>query len=285
MLAGTSGAGKSTALQTLSDAGFYTIDNLPLPLVPNFVQLSVTAPPKFARTALLLDIDSEEKLTQLLQLIKTIKDPQRLKLMFIDASKEKITKRYGETRRPHPYFDPARDHSLSDTIQREKELLQPLKEIAHIVIDTNEYSVHDLRREVHTFAESLGPHGSKQVRINFASFGFKYGAPIDCDLIVDVRFLPNPYFVPELKEKTGLESIISDYVLRTPQGEEFIKRYADLLSFLIPNYAAEGKAYIKIGVGCTGGKHRSVAVAQKLSLLIPEGPYLVSVKHRDLGRE
>ena len=284
LVAGLSGAGKSTALHTLSDYGFYVIDNLPLPLVPNFVQFSLTTPQRFARTALLLDIDSKEKLEQLIDLIKLLKKPQNLKLMYIDASKEAIIKRYSETRRPHPGFDPVRDKTLEQAIVREKEILQPFKEMANIVIDTSSHTVHDLRRNVKGFVESLSSKKAHAVRVNFVSFGFKYGIPLDCDLVIDVRFLPNPHFVPELREHTGLEKAVSDYVLKSPATTEFIGRYTDLLNFLLPKYVFEGKSYLNIGVGCTGGKHRSVTIAEALQHKIPQDGYLISVIHRDVDK-
>ena len=285
LIAGVSGAGKSTALQTLSDFGFYIIDNLPLALVPNFVQFSRGAPQKYASTAMLLDIDSKEKLEQLLQLINMLGRPPALKLLFLDCSKETIIKRYSETRRPHPNFSPAQDKTLEDAIMREKEIMQPFRERADLLIDTSNLNVHELRREVRAFAESLGAPKAAQVRVNFLSFGFKYGIPLDCDLVVDVRFLPNPHFVPGLREKTGVERDVSDFVLKQPAAEEFLKRFLDLLSFLIPSYAREGKVYVNIGIGCTGGKHRSVTIAGELARRTPGETFLISVKHRDLGRE
>ncbi len=284
LIAGISGAGKSTALHTLSDLGFYVIDNLPLPLVPAFVQFSRSVPNKFVHTALLLDIDSKEKLEQLLELVKFLHRPTNLKLMFLDCAKETIIKRYSETRRPHPGFIPEKDKTLEDAILREKETLIPFKEMAHVVIDTTSHTVHDLRREVKAFAESLTSEKKGNVRVNFVSFGFKYGIPLDCDLVVDVRFLPNPHFVPELKEHTGLEASVSDYVLTTVPAQEFVKRYVDLLNFLIPQYVFEGKSYLNIGIGCTGGKHRSVAIAEELVKHISQDGCLLSVKHRDIHR-
>jgi len=284
LIAGVSGAGKSTALHTLSDLGFYAIDNLPLLLVPNFVQFSSRDPSKYQHTALLLDIDSKEKLEQLLQLIKKLKNPKSLKLMFFDCAKETIIKRYSETRRPHPGFNPAQDKNLQDAILREKEILTPFKEKANILLDTTHYTVHDLRREVKEFVKTLYNKKAHDVRVNFVSFGFKHGIPIDCDLVMDVRFLPNPHFITELREKTGLERRVSSYVFKTKAAKEFLDKFTELLLLLLPQYVFEGKSYLNIGIGCTGGKHRSVAIAEKLAKKVPKIGYLVSVTHRDINK-
>lgn len=283
LVTGMSGAGKSHALDTLEDRGFYTLDNLPVPLFRQFIEFSRSSPAKYERTALLLDIDTREKLAELTALLDEI-DPKRtrVKFVFLEATNDTIVKRYSETRRPHPGFDAAKDKSLEDTIQRERSRLQPLREFASLVIDTSSLSVHELRRELGGFIDSLPLAPGKLMRVNFLSFGFKYGLPIDCDLVIDVRFLPNPHFVEELREKTGQEDAVRNYVLKTPAAQEFTRLYSELLAFLLPQYAFEGKSYLNIGVGCTGGQHRSVAIAEALQGLIDPKLYLVSVKHRDL---
>jgi UPF0042 nucleotide-binding protein len=283
LVTGMSGAGKSHALDTLEDRGFYVLDNLPVPLFRQFLEFSGTSPAKYQRTALLLDIDTRDKLAELTKVLDEVdRKRTRVSFVFLEATTETIIKRYSETRRPHPGFDAAKDKSLEDTIQRERSRLQPLREIANLVIDTSNLSVHELRRELGGFLDSLPFSPGKLMRVNFLSFGFKYGLPIDCDLVIDVRFLPNPHFVEELREKTGLEAEVREYVLRTPQAKEFTRLYSELLSFLLPQYAFEGKSYLNIGIGCTGGKHRSVTIAEALQKLIDPQLYLVSVKHRDL---
>ncbi len=283
LVTGMSGAGKSHAIDTLEDRGYYTLDNLPVPLLSHFIEFSKSGPAKFERTALLLDIDTRDKLNELNSVLDRV-DPKRdrVKFVFVEATTETIIKRYSETRRPHPGFDAAKDKSLEDTIRRERSRLLPLREIADFIIDTSNLSVHDFRRELGAFIDSLPFSPGKHMRVNFLSFGFKYGLPIDCDLVVDVRFLPNPHFVDSLREKSGLEDEVRDYVLNTPPAQEFTKRYSELLSFLLPQYAYEGKSYLNIGIGCTGGKHRSVAIAEALKNLVDPDLYLVSVKHRDL---
>lgn len=285
LVTGMSGAGKSTAMAVLEDSGYFCIDNLPVPLLEDFLTLSETGGDRYRRTALLLDINSKESRSDIVTFIQSYNPrPENLILIFFDADNPAIIRRYGETRRPHPGFDAIKDRNLEDTIQRERSRLLPVKEVANFVCDTSKYNVHALRRELGDFISSLGKVPGRSVRINFLSFGFKYGIPLDCDLLADVRFLKNPFFIEELRELGGLDTPISDYVLQSDGCQEFLTRYTDLLGFLLPRYIVEGKAYVNIGIGCTGGKHRSVAVAQELSTRLSGGNYLISVKHRDLSR-
>jgi UPF0042 nucleotide-binding protein len=283
LVTGVSGAGKSTAMDLLADSGYYVVDNLPVPLINNFLAFSRSAGSRYGNTALLLDIDSSESQSLLLPLLRTkVARPSAIKVIFLDADNRSILRRYSETRRPHPGFDPERDRSLEDTIQRERARLQPIKEVADIILDTSSFNIHALRRELAEFLRSQGTSSGRTMRINFLSFGFKRGAPIDCDLLVDVRFLRNPHFVEELRELDGRDEQVVQYVFASPEAEDFVQRYADLLGFLLPKYQFEGKAYLNVGVGCTGGKHRSVAIAEALSRQIDGSKYLVSVKHRDV---
>lgn len=283
ILTGVSGAGKSTAMDLLSDSGYYVVDNLPVPLLSSFLEFSKSGGDRFKYTALLLDVDSQENRALLLPLLKcgTTK-PENLKVIFLDADTQAIVRRYSETRRPHPGFDANKDKTLQDTIQRERARLQPIKEIADLVVDTSEFNVHALKRELREFLSTIGLEAGRTMRVNFLSFGFKHGIPIDCDLIVDVRFLRNPHFMENLREKDGRDEQVRDYVFESPDAYEFVDRYSQLLTFLLPRYQFEGKAYLNIGVGCTGGKHRSVAIAEALSTRIDALSYMVSVKHRDV---
>ncbi len=283
LVTGVSGAGKSTAMDLLADSGYYVVDNLPVALLTNFLAFSSSAGARYRNTALLLDIDSRDSQALLLPLLKNRSErTPSIKVIFLDADNKAIIRRYSETRRPHPGFDPLRDNSLEDTITRERERLQPIKEIADLLIDTSSFTIHSLRRELSNFLLSLGATPGKAMRVNFLSFGFKRGVPIDCDLIVDVRFLRNPHFVENLRELDGRDQPVRDYVFESPDASEFVEKYADLLEFLIPKYQFEGKAYLNIGIGCTGGKHRSVAIAEALSKKIGRSSCLVSVTHRDL---
>jgi RNase adapter protein RapZ len=290
LVAGVSGAGKSIAVDALSDLGFYTIENLPVPLLPSFLDLTAKAPERFVQTALCLDIDSRDKQEQLLAMLKSSGQPSgKVQLIFLDCKSEVIVKRYGQTRRPHPGFDSQKDKTLEDAIVREKKRLFALREIADLVIDTSELTVHDLAREIKAFVEKRSPQAAlRTIRMNFLSFGFKHGLPIDCDLVMDVRFLLNPYFVESLQKKSGLDAEVVDYIMQTPAANEFLSRYLDLIESLLPQYVFSGKTYLNVGIGCTGGRHRSVAIAeqlaQKMRLRLPEDRYLVSVKHRDLEK-
>ena len=270
-------------MDLLEDSGYFVVDNLPVALLNNFLALSGGAGSRYSNVALLLDVDSGESRAQLMPLLQASKPrPSNLKVIFLDSETRLIVRRYSETRRPHPGFDPSKDKTLEDSIQRERSRLQPIKEAADLVIDTSGMNIHALKREIRDFLQSLGSIQGRNMRINFLSFGFKHGTPIDCDLIVDVRFLKNPYFVDDLKEQDGRDSAVRDYVFSSSDANEFVKRYAELLNFLLPKYQFEGKAYLNVGVGCTGGKHRSVAIAEALSKTINPTAYLVSVKHRDI---
>ncbi len=291
LVTGVSGAGKSTAMHLLSDTGYYVVDNLPAPLLAGFLEFSAGAGPRFRKTALLLDIDSAEAQLLIMPLLqKTSPSSRNVQLVFLDAETSVVVRRYSETRRPHPAFDPDQDDSIQDAIFRERERLQPVKERADLVLDTSDCTVHELKRRLREFLSSLGVQSSFVLRINFLSFGFKYGVPIDCDLVADVRFLTNPHFVESLRCLTGQDSRVREYVFRSPDAAEFVNRYSELLAFLLPKYQLEGKAYVNIGIGCTGGQHRSVAIAEALSKTLSENlrspmanqPYLVSVHHRDI---
>ncbi|RMG43664.1 MAG: RNase adapter RapZ [Candidatus Dadabacteria bacterium] len=285
LLAGISGAGKSSALNVFSDRDFAVVDNLPVPLLEQFVLFTAGDSKRFERTALLLDINSRDKVKELLGFFKALGNrPYVLQIVFLDCETQTVLKRYSETRRPHPGFDSLRDKTLADTVQRERNRLIPIKEMANLVVDTSNFTVHDLKRELNSFIDSLPSAKARTVRVNFLSFGFKYGAPLDCDLIVDVRFLPNPYFIEGLRDLTGKDRKVADYVLGFDDARSFIKRYTELLEFLLPRYIYEGKSYLNIGVGCTGGKHRSVTIAEELAKAVTHDQCVFSVKHRDIDR-
>ncbi len=278
-------------MHLLSDTGYYVVDNLPVPLLGNFLAFSAGAGARFRKTALLLDIDSAEAQQLLMPLLHVRGSAAgKVQLVFLDADTDVVVRRYSETRRPHPAFDPDQDDSIQDAIFRERERLQPIKERADLVLDTSDYTVHELKRRLREFLSSLGVQSSYTLRVNFLSFGFKHGVPIDCDLVADVRFLTNPHFIDSLRSLTGKDERVREYVFRSPDATEFVNRYRDLLTFLLPKYQIEGKAYVNIGIGCTGGQHRSVAIAEALSQALSkavcgsmkEQPYLVSVHHRDI---
>lgn len=284
IVAGLSGAGKSRALDILSDLGFYTVENLPIAMLPELVELAKSDPTKFFRTAVLPDIDSADKIFGLLNYLSSLGGAQeKVFLLFLDSETDTIVRRYSETRRPHPAYSVATDPGIEPAIFREKERLEPLRARANLVIDTTKLTVHDLKREL-TAAAKQFLNAKPEVSVNLLTFGFKHGLPQEADLVVDVRFLPNPFFIDELREKTGLDAPVSDYVLAHKEATEFLDRYSSLVNYLLPHYILEGKAYVTIGVGCTGGKHRSVAIAEALSQMINSSDCRVTVKHRDIHK-
>lgn len=283
LIVGISGAGKSTVQNILGDLGFYAIGILPVslcrPLIQDALKRSATSE---VRLAVQPDIDSRAEQSEAQTVLKELRDGGwQVRIVFLDCSTEVLLKRYSETRRPHPGFDSVKDRNLEDTIQRERERLAPLKEIADYRIDTTTTSVHDLKRQLKDFIDSLAVRKVHRLRLNFMSFGFKYGLPRDCDLLVDVRFLPNPYFIEGMRDRTGLDEDVCQFVLSQKATGEFISRYTELLDFLMPHYIHEGKAYLNVGIGCTGGKHRSVAIAEEMAKRVHQGDYLISVVHRD----
>lgn len=286
IVAGISGAGRSVALQKIADLGFYVVDNLPIPLIKPFLNFAETLLPPHNRAALTVDTDTPEKVSALLAVLESIEPKDdRVHVIFLDSDNDVILKRYSETRRPHPRFAPTTDTTLEETITRERERLAPLKFKATLTLNTSGWSIHDLRREVAKFFAGLSRGIVQPLRVNVISFGFKYGPVRECDLIADVRFLPNPHFVPELKAKTGLDEAVSNFVLSSPEANEFVTRYSELLNFMLPKYRREGKAYLNIGIGCTGGKHRSVAIAEEIKKRIAGDGLSFSIRHRDLFKE
>lgn len=215
---------------------------------------------------------------------KKIKTEKNAVLVFLDSSTDTLIKRYSETRRPHPKFNKDLDLTLEDTIKREKEDLYPLKEFSDIVIDTSSTNLNSLKGKLKVFledrVENLKP---SKLKVNFLSFGFKYGAPITCDLMFDLRFIPNPYYMDDLREKTGLDKEIQDFVLSQEDAQIFLNKTKELLAFLFKSYFKEGRAYLNIGIGCTGGRHRSVAIAESLFGMFDDAECLFSVEHRDLS--
>ena len=280
LITGLSGAGRSSAQRVLTDLGYYAVDNLPLELFDEFLSF-VDKRKRFSKIALHVDLASSEERELFLKSFKDLKARTAVTLLFIDCNTASILARYNETRRPHPGFDPVRDKTLEDTITRERKRYTPIGEVANFRLDTSSLNIHQLKEKLVQYVNTLDSSTSKSLRVNFLSFGFKHGLPRTCDLAVDVRFIPNPYFVDGLREKTGLEKEVSSFVLEQDSTKDFITRYCDLLNFLVPLYQAEGKAYINIGIGCTGGKHRSVAVAEELANRITAENVTISTEHRD----
>lgn len=285
VVTGLSGAGRSTALRVLEDLSFHCIDNLPTPLLNEAVALWTTQTGD-ARVALGMDVRVGDYLDAAAAAVKELRRGGALvHVLFLDASDDALVRRYSESRRPHPlaYLSPG--DGLEVHIRRERERLGGLRAMADRVIDTTRLTVHDLRRELSEhFAGEVGT--SLQMTTRVVSFGFKYGVPVDADNVFDARFLPNPHFVPELRPKTGLDPEVARFVLESPEGAEYLDAVSTFLAPLLPRYAREGKVTLTIGVGCTGGRHRSVAIAEALGhrLRACGAPGDVRVSHRDASR-
>lgn len=290
-MAGVSGAGRSSVLATLSDLGLYALDNLPVELLKDFLTLSRNDPERFRNTCIHLEFGAEDGIDQLLSVLgsptqdKTPKFPPNVTLVFLDASDETIVKRYSETRRPHPAFNIHNHTSILDAIEHERKKLIRFKEVAHVVIDTSDLTIHQLRRRVKVLFDGSGGVTRGIVSVNLLSFGFKYGLPIESDLVADVRFLPNPHFVAGLRAKTGIDPEVIDFVSNQPDTKSFLERYSELLNFLVPRYIAEGKSYITIGIGCTGGRHRSPVIAEALRASLKLDGCVINTRHRDIERK
>ncbi|MCP1109017.1 UPF0042 nucleotide-binding protein [Lachnospiraceae bacterium PF1-21] len=278
IVTGMSGAGKSSALKTLEDLGYYCIDNIPIALTPNLAELLTSLETKSSKVAIGLDVRSGEDFKGSL---KTINDLEEkgfdFNIIFLDASDEVLLKRYQETRRKHPLS--RRGHRIIENIKLERQLLQPVKDRADHVIDTSYMAFRDLTESIRRI---LDEKSNSSLFITILSFGFKNGTPADADLLFDVRFLPNPYYIDELRGLTGNDRPVRDYVMKSADSQLFAQKLIDMVSFLLPRYAAEGKTNLVIGIGCTGGKHRSVTLANVLYEAINElGEYTVFLEHRD----
>lgn len=282
VVSGLSGAGKSTAIHALEDLGFYCCDNLPTRFAPELVEQCESS--GIARIALGFDVRLGEFLTDVDRVIDALdaNGKRELHLLFIDASDESLIRRFSETRRPHPL---APEGNVLLGITRERERLAPLRARASRILDTTRFSVHDLRRAlVAQFSSATSGRQGRMVT-RLVSFGFKYGSPVDADLLLDVRFLPNPFFVPAMKHRPGTEADVAAFVLDSEEGRGLVERLVSLLAYTHPLYEREGKAYLTVGIGCTGGRHRSVAVAEELARRLAEaGVADVHVAHRDVGR-
>ncbi len=286
IIAGISGSGKSTALSALEDLGFFCVDNLPAPIVPEFVRyLSCDQPQaeEKGRFALLLDCQDRESVRTVLDAMKKLEaQGLSIHLLYFDSSDEVLQRRFREARRPHPLLvkrDSA-SSTISEAIAEEREILADLREHATYLIDSSSFSVHDLRKLVTDYAG-----GRSELLLVVESFGFKFGLPTDADMVIDVRFLPNPHFVQELRPKTGQSEEVRNFVFQSGEADAFLQRYIELFEFLLPRYKQEGKRYLTVALGCTGGKHRSVAIAETFARQLETRGEKVILRHRDLGKE
>ena len=279
LVTGMSGAGRSTATRALEDIGWFVVDNLPPTLMTNVVDY-VAQRTGSRKVAVVADVRGGQLFEELRESLAAIKTAGHdLRVLFLEAGDEALVRRYESSRRPHPL---QRDDSLLGAVQRERSLLSDLRADADIVIDTSNLNVHELRRSIEA---SFGDDDHVALRATVMSFGFKYGIPVDADLVADLRFLPNPYWDPKLKDLTGLDAAVNDYVVASDQAQEFLTKYAELIDLVEDGYLREGNRFVTIAMGCTGGKHRSVAMAENLSARLVKSGVEVRVVHRDLGRE
>lgn len=280
VITGLSGSGKSTAVNALEDVGFFCIDNLPVPLLPGVLELAAKGERRVDSLAFVVDTRERMFLDDANAMIETLRaEALDLDVVFLEADEDSLVRRFSETRRRHPMTEAG--HTLREGIEREREVLSDLREESDAVIDTSDYTVHRLKS---LFQERFSGSKSADFGITLLSFGFKHGLPTECDLVFDLRFLPNPYFQEDLRDLDGRDSAVQDYVLDLAEADEFMSHFDGMMDFALPLYEDEGKSYLTIGIGCTGGQHRSVAVAETLSDRLGAQSWDVRVRHRDVDR-
>lgn len=279
IVTGMSGGGKRTALKMLEDIGFYCVDNLPVALIGKFVELIVTPNSEVTKVALGIDVRAGQSFDELADILNGIKEAGYVyDMLYMEASDAVLLKRYKESRRMHPLSPEGR---VEEGIHKERAILKPIREISDYVIDTSKLLTRELKEELDRIF--IGNEAYNSLIISILSFGFKYGIPADADLVFDVRFLPNPFYIDELKHQTGQDQAVQDYVKSFPETEAFMEKLTDMIRFLIPNYVKEGKYQLVIAIGCTGGKHRSVTLANELyKRLKDQGEYGLTIGHRDI---
>jgi RNase adapter protein RapZ len=278
ILTGLSGSGKSTVLKAFEDMGFYCVDNMPVELIPIFAELHAAGEGDFSRAALLVDAREGAQLQKLPGLLMHLRKDHPISLVFLEAHDDALLRRYSETRRPHPL---GKDYSVRESLLHERELMAPIRKLADVLIDSTQFNVHELRNFITRRFKSPDRH---PMLISVVSFGYKYGVPVDADLIFDVRFLPNPHFVPALRKFTGRDAKVRRFIRSFPQTGEFLRRMESLLAYLMPHYIDEGKSYLTIAFGCTGGKHRSVMLAEAIKTALEKRKYATKVFHRDIDK-
>jgi UPF0042 nucleotide-binding protein len=280
ILTGLSGSGKASALKTFEDLGFYSVDNLPLELIPRFADL-VAKSAEITHAALVVDVREGSRLDRFPSILTKVRKVLPTRVVFLEASEDALVRRFSETRRPHPL---GRGETVIASIRAERKRLDPVRNVADILLDTSRFNVHELRAHINAqFTRGVGK-SDRNLTISVTSFGFKNGIPNDADLVFDVRFLPNPHFVPEFRKLTGKHPKVAKYVRQFPQTREFLDKVTDMLTFLLPHYIHEGKSYLTIGIGCTGGQHRSVMIAEELKKRLGDAGYRSKSSHRDMPR-
>jgi len=281
IITGLSGAGKSQAIKAMEDLGFFCVDNLPPSLILKFAEVCYQSEGKIEKIALVIDIRGRELFKDLLPNLDILeKSGFQYEVLFLEASDSVLIKRFKESRRMHPLASEGR---LIEAIAEERRILEEVRSRANYLLDTSEFNLRQFKDELANIFE--GANAFKGIIVNIISFGFKYGIPIESDLVFDVRFIPNPYYIESMRSLTGKDSIVRDYVLSSAETREFINRLSDMLNFLIPNYIKEGKSQLVIGIGCTGGRHRSVAIADKIYEILSSKFEKVVIDHRDIDKD
>ncbi|NYF90783.1 RNase adapter RapZ [Tunturiibacter empetritectus] len=278
ILTGLSGSGKLSALKAFEDLGYYSVDNLPLELVPSFADL-VRQSAEIERAALVVDVREGMRLDQFPSILKKVLKILPTRVVFLEASEDALIRRFSETRRPHPMGG---SDTVVKSIRAERKRLDPVRNVADIVLDTTKFNVHELR--AHINSQFAREESGRALMISSNSFGFKNGVPAEADLVFDVRFLPNPHFVPEFLKLTGKHPKVAKYVMQFPQTKEFLDKTAEMLKFLLPHYIKEGKSYLTVAFGCTGGQHRSVFIAEEMKKRLAAEGYRVKTAHRDMPK-
>lgn len=280
ILTGLSGSGKSTAIRALEDLDFFCVDNFPPVLLPKFIELCKASSGEISKIAMVMDIRERAFLKEYPDIFKGLKKKgEKIDILFLESSDEALVRRFKETRRQHPL---AKKGSVLEGIKRERGKLSDLRMLASEILDTSSFTVHQLREVITQLFSKVS--NKKKMSITLTSFGYKFGIPYDTDLVMDVRFLPNPFFVSDLRDLSGNDKSVHNYVMKNEVAENFQKKFLSLINFLIPQYEKEGKTYLAIGVGCTGGQHRSVVVINSLEKILSKKDCLVRVVHRDLGK-
>ena len=278
IVTGISGAGKASALKAFEDLGFHCVDNLPLELLPDFARL-VEKSAEVERAAIVVDVREGTTLDRLPEILKGVKTLLSTRVVFLDAQDAVLVRRYSETRRPHPL---GRSETVARSIVEERQLLDPIRNVADTLIDTSNFNVHELRANI--LARFGKENESGSLLVSCLSFGFKNGVPLDADMVFDVRFLPNPHFIEKFRKLTGLDPEVAAYVRGFPQSVEFLSRVKELMLYLLPHYVEEGKSYLTVAFGCTGGQHRSVMMVEEIAAELKRAGYQVKALHRDMPR-
>jgi RNase adapter protein RapZ len=278
VITGLSGSGKATVLKAFEDLGYYAVDNMPIKLIPKFAELAKGSP-HVRRAALVIDIREGGQLAQFPALFERLRRQTSARLVYLEADDAALARRVSETRRPHPL---GKLVSVSKSIKKERDLLAPIRKVADYIIDTSKFNVHELREVIGE--KFSGGRSDSSLRIDITSFGYRHGVPPDSDLVFDVRFLPNPNYIPQFKNLTGRNPSVVRYIRSFPQTTEFIDRISELLVYLIPHYVREGKSYLTIAFGCTGGHHRSVMIAGAIRKRLAQSGFKAKESHRDIGK-